>query len=92
MPFSFRLDPETAALIRRIARHRKWSQSAVVREAVAHYGAAQSAGAKAPPASAFDRLAAYVGVVNAHGANLSSDTHGKFRALLDRKHRARRPR
>jgi hypothetical protein len=92
MPFSFRLDPETAALIRRIARNRKWSQSAVVREAVSHYGAAASAGATAPLASAFDRLSAYAGIVNTGGANLSRDTHEKFNALLERKRRARRSR
>ena len=92
MPFSFRLDPETASLIRRLARRRNWSQSDVVREAVARYGAAEAARVEAVPESAFDRLAAYKGVVNTRGANFSSDTHDKFRALLERKQRDRRSR
>ena len=90
MPFSFRLDPETAALIRRMARRRNWSQSALVREAVAHYGSAEPDGVSAPLASAFDRLAAYAGVVNTGGANLSNDTHSKFREHLERTRRDRR--
>ena len=39
MPFSFRPDPETEALIRRVAARTGWSKSQVVREAVAQYGA-----------------------------------------------------
>ena len=38
MPFSFRPDPETEALIRRVAARTGWSKSQVVREAVAQYG------------------------------------------------------
>ena len=92
MPFSFRLDPQTSTLIRRIARRRKCSQSAVVREAVAHFGAAEQAGTHVDLSSAFDRMTAFIGVANTHGANLSTATHEKFRAALERKQRDRRTR
>jgi len=90
MPFSLRLDPQTEARIRRIAAATGRSKSAVVREAMASYveGAIQEA---AFAASALDRLAPFVGVVSTAGQR-SIDTHQKYRLLLERKHRGRRPR
>jgi len=92
MPFSFRPDPETEALIRRIAARRGWSKSQVVREAVAQYGRtpapADARGDEEPTALA--RLRPYLGVIDSGGAQLSRDTHAKYRALLRRKVRARR--
>ncbi len=90
MPFSLRLDPETEARIRRLSTQTGRSRSQVVREAVAQYAPDEQ-----PPAhgdSTFDRLKAYVGVVRTGGRNSSSDTHRKFRALLQKKRRARRTR
>lgn len=85
MAFSFRLDPATAARIRRLAKQKGWSQSDVVREAVAVYGD------PAPAATAFgsilERLRPYAGTVASGGAQLSTDTHDKYRALLARKRR-----
>jgi predicted DNA-binding protein len=88
MPFSLRLDPETEAALRRLTRSTGRSKSAIVREAVAHYG-------EEPPAepaaeTALDRLRPFVGIV-ATGGQYSTDTHAKYRAALQRKHRGRRP-
>lgn len=91
MPFSLRLDPDTEARIRRLTARTGQSRSAVVREAVAHYASGQEPDAAAD-ASAFDRLKPFAGIVATGGANLSTDTHAKYRALLRRKHRATRPR
>ena len=91
MPFSFRLDPETEAKIRRLTATTGRSKSEVVREAVAQYapdaGAVGTAGE-----SAYDRLKPFVGVIGTGGAQYSGDTHAKYRALLQRKRRARRSR
>ena len=95
MPFSFRSDPETDALIRRVAARTGWSKSQVVREAVAHYGSGITSTRRrhrASGLSALDRLRPYLGVVNTRGAQLSRNTHEKYRALLQRKLRERRAR
>ena len=63
----------------------------MVREAIAHYSTGQESGTAAGE-SAFDRLKPFAGIVATGGANLSTDTHAKYRALLRRKHRAQRPR
>jgi hypothetical protein len=81
MAFSFRIDPRTAAKIRRLARARGWTQSAVVREAVAEYG---EPGPDAPATSLRERLAPFIGVISTH-QQLSTDTHAKYRAALERK-------
>lgn len=93
MPFSFRLDRETEAQIRRLAARTGWSRSQVVREAVAQYrvGAGGEDVLGSAP-SAFERLSAYLGVVDSGGRQYSRDTHTKFRKLLQRKRRDRRPR
>lgn len=90
MPFSVRLDPETEAKIRRLARASGRSKSAVVREAMAQY--AVETERKGTGASALDRLKPFVGIVSTGGAQYSTDTHEKYRALLVRKHRGRRAR
>ena len=94
MPFSFRPDPETEALIRRVAARTGWSKSQVVREAVAQYGrdAQSTSGPETEAPSAFDRLRPYLGVINTGGAQYSDNTHAKYRALVERKRRQRRPR
>ena len=93
MPFSLRLDPETEALLRRLAKAQGKSKSAVVREAVEDYGRRDAqAGESDPPArTALDVVAPFVGVV-ATGGQLSEDTHAKYRASLRRKASARRSR
>jgi predicted DNA-binding protein len=88
MPFSLRLDPETEARIRRLARATGRSRSAVVREAVARYGARPASAGRAQ--SALDRVRPFAGVVTTN-RQYSTDTHAKFRALL-RRRRERRSR
>lgn len=91
MPFSLRLDPDTEAMIRRLSASSGRSKSEVVREAVAHY-AADSETRRPAGESAYDRLKPVIGIVRTGGANYSSQTHAKYRELLRRKHRGRRPR
>lgn len=91
MPFSLRLDPDTEARIRRLSAKTGQSRSAVVREAVAHYSTGLESEASAG-GSAFDRVKPFAGIVATGGANLSTDTHAKYRERLRRKHRAKRSR
>ena len=91
MPFSLRLDPDTEAKIRHLSAELGRSRSEVVREAVARYARARESAAVAGPSS-FDRLKPFAGIVHTGGANYSSNTHAKYRALLRRKHRGRRAR
>lgn len=95
MPFSFRPDPETEALIRRVAARTGWSKSQVVREAVAQYGRdpePRDAGRRLDASTALARLRPYLGVVDSGGAQFSRNTHAKYRNLLRRKLRERRAR
>ena len=89
MPFSFRIDPETEALIRRLAAKTGWSRANVVREAVAQYGLDQGAERPSKGVSAYDRLRPHVGVVHTGGAQYSRGTHAKYRTLLERRRRER---
>jgi hypothetical protein len=91
MPFSLRLDPETEARLRQLTSATGRSKSEVVREAVAHYAADRNA-VSASGGSAFDRLKPFIGVVGTGGGQYSRQTHAKYRALLRRKHGARRSR
>ncbi len=90
MPFSLRLDPGTEALLRRLARAQGRSKSAVVREAVEHYGSRETP-AKDDARTALDVVRPFIGVVATDG-QLSEDTHAKYRASLRRKASARRSR
>lgn len=80
MAFSFRLDAGTSAKIRRLAKQKGWTQSEVVREAVAVYGEPDAA--SSGHGSVLDRLRPYAGSVTSNGAQLSSHTHEKYRASL----------
>jgi hypothetical protein len=88
MPFSLRLDPETQALLRRLAKAQGRSKSAVVREAVEHYGKIEGP-AKDEDRTALDIVRPFVGIV-ATGVQSDEDTHAKYRSLLRRKANARR--
>ncbi len=90
MPFSLRLDPQTEALIRRLAESSKQSKSAVVRDAVARRAAAQAA-ETAFTVSTLERLRSFVGIVSTESQG-SADTHANYRASLEQKHRGRRSR
>jgi len=90
MPFSLRLDPETEAVLRRLARQTGRSKSFLVREAVAEYTVSRSRTPRKEE-SALDRLRPFCGVVATAG-QYSTDTHTKYRAALARKQRERRSR
>ena len=90
MPFSLRLDSQTEALLRRLAKTQGRSKSAVVREAVEQYGNRDTAAVDAGR-TALDVVRPFVGVV-ATGGQLSESTHAKYRASLRRKVSARRSR
>ena len=88
MPFSLRLDPETETLLRRLAKAQGRSKSAVVREAVEHYGRRDTP-VEDEARTALDVVRPFIGVV-ATGGQQSEDTHTKYRASLRRKANARR--
>ena len=88
MPFSIRLDPETQALIERMARSRGQTRSSVVREAVARYAAA-----KDDTRTLYERMKPFVGTVRSDGtAPLSEETGKRFADLVQTKARTRRAR
>lgn len=89
MPFSMRLDPETEALIQRMAARTGQSRASVVREAVVSYAASAEEGL-----SAYDRLQSLVGVMRSGRSDLSQRTGDKLAALLKERQviRARRSR
>lgn len=87
MPTSVRLDRDTEALLRRMARTAGKSKSWVVREAVAAYAAV--AVAQRPPAEA---LAPFIGAGDTGRTDLSADTGERYRDLLRAQDRARRAR
>ena len=87
MPMSVRLDPETEARIRRIARLAGRSKSWVVREAIAAYSIAPSSG-RTP----YEALAPFVGAGDTGLTDLSDRTGERFTQLVARKARARRSR
>lgn len=84
MPTSVRLDPETLATLRRLARARQTTQSDIIREAVAAYGVADD---KAP--SLFERIQHVVGSGPGGPGDRSVDTGRKFTALLRERKRDR---
>jgi len=88
-PLSIRLDAETEQRLRRLAHESGGTLSAVVREAVAEYGAAREKGSKT--VRPYDRLAHLIGVVDSR-ADRSERTGARFRSALKDKSRARRPR
>lgn len=87
---SLRLDAETEAQIRRIAKSTGRSKSAVVRDAMAEYAAAHIK--EMTRRTALERLRPYIGVIDSGGAQYSTNTHQKALAIVLEKHRARRER
>jgi|SoiMethySBSTD1v2_1073268.scaffolds.fasta_scaffold75061_6 predicted DNA-binding protein len=88
MAFSLRLDPETEKMIRRYADATGRTKGAVVREALELFIAAEVQQAKFTRTT-LDRLRPYVGSISSGGAQLSTDTHEKYRDALIRKARVR---
>jgi predicted DNA-binding protein len=86
MAFSLRLDPETERKIRMYADATGRTKGAVVREALELFIAADVQQAKFNRTT-LDRLRPYVGSITSGGAQLSTDTHEKYRDALTRKFR-----
>ena len=91
MPLSVRLDPKTESAVKRLARRRNQTQSAVVREAIAVLEREQT-GRLRPAAGPLGVMAHLIGVADNGGGRASEDTGKKFRALIQRKAHARRAR
>jgi hypothetical protein len=87
MPTSVRLDPETDALLRRIARASGRSKSWVVREALVAYGASSNHGR-----SPFELMASFIGAGGTGLTDASERTGEAFAAVVREKARARRSR
>ncbi len=87
MPTSVRLEPETEALLRRIARASGQSKSWVVREALASY-AARSAYGIAPN----QLMAPFIGAGGSGLTDASERTGDAFAAVVREKARVRRSR
>ena len=77
MPTSVRLDPETEATLRRLARQRSTTQSDVIRDAVAAYGAAED-----EEPTLYERIRHIIGSAPPGPVDLSTDTGKKFGELL----------
>ena len=91
MPLSVRLNPKTESAVKRLARQRNQSRSAVVREAIAVLERALAAPA-ARQARPWDAIAHLIGAADSGGSRLSEDTGERFQTLLRQKAHARRPR
>jgi predicted DNA-binding protein len=88
MAFSLRLDPETEKMIRNYADATGRTKGAVVREALEMFIAAEAQQAKFARTTK-DRLKPYLGSISSGGAQLSTNTHEKYRDALTRKSSAR---
>jgi Arc/MetJ-type ribon-helix-helix transcriptional regulator len=91
MPISVRLDERTERVIRRLAKQTGRTKSDVIRQAISTLETQERA-VRAGTPTAYDRLAHLIGGPGSGGARLSEATGDKFRALVEGKHRARRPR
>lgn len=84
MPFSVRFDPETEALVERLARTRGKSRSSVVREAVARYAAEEE-----DQTTLYDRIKPYIGTIRSGRSDLSQQTGRKVAELLREQYAAK---
>jgi predicted transcriptional regulator len=89
-PVSIRLDAETQQRLRRLAHETGGTMSSVVREAVTAYGAAWDS-REATSSAPFARLQHLIGVVSSQ-TDRSERTGEQFRAVLNARGSARRPR
>jgi len=77
-PLTLRLDEETRRRVARIARQRKTSTSAVLREVIKTWVQREES---AP--SAYELLKPYIGVVRGGDPTLSSNTGRRFTEMLE---------
>lgn len=88
MPMSVRLDEETEALIRQLAKAAGRTKSWVVREAVAEYAAQREAPLRMP----YEAFAPFIGVIETGHGTLSENTGDRYAELVTKKQRGRRSR
>lgn len=90
MPLSVRLDPKTESAVKRLARRRNQTRSAVVREALAAFERDQAA--LQPRTSPWGAIAHLIGVADSGDGRLSEDTGWRLGTMLRQKARARHAR
>ena len=88
MPTSVRLDAETEALLRRLARERGSSKSDVIRDALHELAAGGAVPAAAGP---YVAIADLIGVAKGKPAAPARDHKRVYRESLTRRHHARHP-
>ena len=88
MPMSVRLDDETEALIRQLAKSAGRTKSWVIREAVAEYAAQR----EAPHRTPYEAFAPFIGIIETGHGTLSENTGDRYAELVTRKQRGRRSR
>lgn len=82
MPTSVRLDPETEALLRRLARASGRTKSGVIREALQRMAAA--AGEVAEPATVYLAIEDLVGIAADGPEDLAANHKSRFRGKVRR--------
>jgi predicted DNA-binding protein len=83
MPTSVRLDPETEALLRRLARSSGRTKSEVIREALHHMAAATAEAAE--PESLYQAVEDLVGIADNGPEDLAEHHKRRFREKLGRR-------
>ncbi len=84
MPTSVRLDAKTESLLGRLARQKRLTKSAVIREAVLRFARAEAARPRKTP---YEAAAHLIGSVKGLPPDLSERTGDRFYKLLVEKYR-----
>ena len=84
MPTSVRLDAKTESLLRRLARQKRLTQSAVIREAVLYFARKEAARPRKTP---FEAAAHLIGSIKGLPPDLSERTGDRFYKMLLEQHR-----
>jgi len=84
MPTSVRLDAKTESLLGRLARQKRLTKSAVIREAVLRFAREEAAQPRKTP---FEAAAHLIGSVKGLPPDLSEPTGGRFYKMLVEKYR-----
>ena len=85
MPTSVRLDAETESLLRRLARQKRLTKSAVIREAVASFARREEAAR--PRKTPYEAAAHLIGSIKGLPPDLSERTGDRFYKMLVQQHR-----
>jgi hypothetical protein len=84
MPTSVRLDAKTESLLRRLARQKRLTKSAVIREAVLNFAREEAARPRKTP---FEAAAHLIGSIKGLPPDLSERTGDRFYKMLVEQHR-----